>query len=224
MKTIPSITATVALLCGFGITPGTAAETLDQTGTRALLGEIAESRQSLGAVEVKFEERRESPLLREPAVSRGTLSIHPSGNFRREISGESVMVNDGETLWIHYPAFDEVEKYPVSSPGPAADLVSIISGGLRLQELEKKFRVEAVKSPAGTRLNMTPRGARLQRVIREMQIDLDPQNRLKRLEWSGARGERTTLDFANERSIPSGSEAFRFAPPSGANVVTPLGR
>lgn len=200
------------------------AQVIDEASTTKLLNEIAASRQALGAMEVKFTERRMSPLTKEPVVSQGILSLHPEGMFRREIQGQSTMINDGENLWIYYPAFGEVEKYSTSSPGPAADAVSILSGGLRLQELERQFRVTVERANDGVRLSLAPRTGRLRKLIRAMQIDLNTDYELIRLKWSGTHDEQTTLDFSEEKSIPAESDRFRFVPPDGANVIEPLGR
>lgn len=196
---------------------------LDGAATTRILNEIAAARELTGASEVRFTERRASPLTRDPMTSTGTLALHPDGRFRRETEGRSAMVNDGEYLWIYYPAFGEAEKYAIATPGPAADAVAILSEGLRLQDVERRFRVTVERTSAGVRLSLIPKAVRLRKLIRSMQIDLDDSLRLTRLEWLGGQGEKTVLEFSDERKLPVDSDRFRFSPLEGIKIVQPLG-
>ncbi len=196
---------------------------LDAASTTRILTDIAASRKIAGANEVRFTERRASPLTHEPMISTGTLALHPDGRFRRETEGRSTMINDGEYLWIYYPAFAEAEKYALATPGPAADAIAILSEGLRLQDVERRFRVTAERTGTGVRLTLTPKAGRLRKLIRTMLIDLDDSSRLTRLEWLGGQGEQTVLEFSDEQKLPADSDQFRFSPPEGINIVQPLG-
>lgn len=198
------------------------AEKLDAVATSALLNKITNSRISLGSMEVGFTEERTSPMARTPLVSAGTLALHPSGKFRREVTGQSIMVNDGEYLWIYYPSFHEVEKYAIASGGPAADVVAIISEGLQLHDLANQFVVTASRDAGRVVLELSPRGTRLKKLVRAMQIELDDQFRLVRLAWTSRGGDQTTVKFSDERAISSSDDKFRFSPPAESRVVTPL--
>jgi outer membrane lipoprotein-sorting protein len=199
------------------------AEELDGAATTRILDEIAASRKSTGASEVRFTERRASPLTRDPVTSTGILALHPDGRFRRETEGRSTMINDGEHLWIYYPAFGEAEKYAIATPGPAADAIAILSEGLRLHDVERRFRVTVERTSVGVRLELIPKAGRLRKLIRTMQIDLDDSLRLTRLECLGGQGEQTVLEFSDERKLPGDSDRFRFSPPEGIKIVQPLG-
>ena len=199
------------------------AEELDDAATKRVLADIAVSRKMTGASEGRFTERRASPLTRDHVTSTGILSLHPDGRFRRETEGRSTMVNDGEYLWIYYPAFGEAEKYAIATPGPAADAIAILSEGLRLHDVERRFRVIAERTSVGVRLTLTPKAGRLRKLVRTMHIDLDDSLRLTRLEWLGGQGEQTVLEFSDERKLPVDSDRFRFSPPEGIKIVQPLG-
>lgn len=199
------------------------ARTLDDAETTDLLARISERRTALGAMEVRFTERRESPLLREPSVSRGTLALHPDGRFRRTVDGQSVMVNDGSTLWVHYPEFNEVEKYSLEARGPAGELVGVLTDGMRLSDVTRRFRVSATEIDGGYELTLIPRSARLRRHVRELRVRINRDLQPVALAWAGGDSETTQVNLTGERSIPADSDLFQFSPPPDARVSTPLG-
>ncbi|MFY8215842.1 MAG: LolA family protein [Chthoniobacterales bacterium] len=200
-----------------------ASDVMDANSTADLLEQVAAAHVQNAAVEVDFTEERSSPMTRTPLRSSGTLSIHPDGRFRREVAGQSIMVNDGKNLWIYYPAFGEVEKYDITGAGPASDVVAVISGGLQLSGIEKQFTVKAERRGKEILLAMVPKVGRLRRMIRDMQIELDAEYRLQRLSWTGQRASTTSVTFSNERVIDADDPRFKFSPPANTRVVLPLG-
>jgi outer membrane lipoprotein-sorting protein len=133
------------------------------------------------------------------------------------------MIGDGQFLWIYYPTFSEVEKYTLSAAGPAAEAVAGMTSGLTLQGLQEQFRVQVFASNDGKVLVLVPKSGRLRRVMRELVIDIGSNQQARRIEWTSAKNEVTTLELSGERSIARDGDLFRFRPPEGTRVVTPLG-
>lgn len=196
---------------------------LSPTEATAYLEKLTGARKQHGAFQVDFQETRRSLLMREPVLSSGVLSVHPDGRFRLEVPGKSIMVNDGEFLWIYYPVFSEVEKYSLSAAGPAAETVAGMTSGLTLQGLQKQFRVQVFTRGDEKTLILIPKSSRLRRVMRELVIAIGPDDQAQKIEWTSAKDEVTTLELSGERPVAQDSEFFQFRPMEGTRVVSPLG-
>ena len=187
----------------------------------ALLARLAESRGGSG-MQANFREERRLALMEKPVIETGTVSFLPPNMFRREVNGGSLTVCNGDTLWIFYPQFREVEKYALSSNRPLRESIAAMTSGFGLQDLGKNYRVQAWQIADGYRMKLHPKTSSLRKAVTEIQVDISDHLYAKRVEISGAEGDRTTIIFFGERKVKLSSEDFRFQPPAGVRVSEPM--
>ena len=198
------------------------AQELSPEEASSLLAKLAASRRGAG-MQADFREERRIPLMKEKIVETGILSFLPPNCFRREVDGGSLTVCDGQTLWLYYPQFKEVEKYSLSSNSTLRDSVTAMTAGFGLQQLSESFKVRAWKTEGGTRVELVPRNPSLRKSVSSIQADISGELKARRLEIVGKGGERTTTTFSNERRANLTAAAdFQFRPPDGVSVSEPL--
>jgi outer membrane lipoprotein-sorting protein len=194
---------------------------LPSKDVEALLARLAESRGGSG-MQANFREERRLALMEKPVIETGTVSFLPPNMFRREVDGGSLTVCNGDTLWIFYPQFREVEKYALSSNRPLRESIAAMTSGFGLQELGKNYRVQAWQIADGYKIKLHPKTSSLRKAVTEIQVDISDQLYAKRVEISGAEGDRTTIIFSGERKVKLSPEDFRFQPPAGVRVSEPM--
>ena len=187
----------------------------------ALLARLVESRSGSG-MEAKFREVRRLALMEKPVIETGTVSFLPPDMFRREVNGGSLTVCNGDTLWIFYPQFREVEKYTLSSNRALRDSISAMTSGFGLQNLGDNYKVQASQTADGYRIKLLPKTSSLRKAVTELQVDISDQLYARRVEIFGAEGDRTTITFSDERKVKLSPEDFRFQPPAGVRVSEPM--
>ena len=187
----------------------------------ALLARLAESRGGSG-MQANFREERRLALMEKPVIETGTVSFLPPDMFRREVNGGSLTVCNGDTLWIFYPQFREVEKYTLSSNRPLRESISAMTSGFGLQDLGKNYRVQAWQTAEGYRIELHPKTSSLRKAVRAIQVNISDQLYARRVEIVGADGDRTTITFSGERKVKLSPEDFRFQPPAGVRVSEPM--
>src|SRR5438094_3121866 len=131
-----------------------------------------------------FQEERVIRLMKKPVVSAGTVWFQPPNKFRREVKGNSpsVTVSDGRDLWIYYPNFKSAERYPLSKGSPLDATVAAINSALNLENIETSFNISATKSDTGHELALLPRSAEMKRVFQKLDMRINSDFRLKRME------------------------------------------
>jgi outer membrane lipoprotein-sorting protein len=187
----------------------------------ALLARLAESRRGSG-MQANFREVRRLALMEKPVIETGTVSFLPPDMFRREVNGGSLTVCNGDTLWIFYPQFREVEKYMLSSNRALRDSISAMTSGFGLQSLGDNYKVQAWQTDDGYRIKLLPKSSSLRKAVTELQVDISDQLYARRVEIFGAEGDRTTITFSDERKVKLSPEDFRFQPPAGVRVSDPM--
>jgi outer membrane lipoprotein-sorting protein len=194
---------------------------LPPTEVEAFLARLAEKRGSSG-MQANFREERRLALMEKPVIETGTVSFLPPDMFRREVNGGSLTVCNGDTLWIFYPQFREVEKYALSSLRPLRESIAAMTSGFGLQDLGKNYKVQAWQTADGYRIKLHPKTSSLRKAITEIQVDISARLYARRVEIFGAEGDRTTITFSGERKIELSPEDFRFQPPAGVRVSEPM--
>lgn len=193
---------------------------LDEQETVNLLTRIANSRAG-HAVQADFVEKRTLPLWKEPVVEEGIIAFEPPENFLRKT--KNLTVCDGRTLWMFYPEFQQVEKYPLTGSGGPGQLFSALGRALQFQDIPRIFKVSATRLNDGFRLDLTPRSGPLRRILDSMTLELDNDLKLRFSLLVGSDGDRMETRYFHEKVLPLGSIDFSFTPPSSATVVAPLG-
>jgi chaperone LolA len=201
------------------------AQKLPDAEAQAWLQQLAATRSGDAVTQVNFRETRTSPLLQAPVTSDGTLQFQPPDRFRRETTGRngSVMVSDGTTFWIYYPAFLEAEKYSVKAGGgAAAAAMNALVAAFQARDLGKFFRCEVTRDVDSHRVTLEPRRRNERKFLATITLLIGPDQKLRHAAWTTPDGERTEVDFSGEHTIAHGD--FDFQPPKGTHVNTPLGR
>jgi len=192
---------------------------LNDSETAALVAKLAASRAGR-MVQADFVETKILPMWKEPVVESGTIAFEPPDHFLRKT--KNLIVSDGKTLWMYYPEFQQVEKYPLEGHGPG-QLFAALGQAFRFENLGSLFRISATRLDDGFRLDLTPRSGPMRRMLRSLVLDLDSSLRLRSSTMSGKDGDRIETRYSNEKLLPPGSVDFSFNPPASATVVAPLG-
>lgn len=195
------------------------AEALSEQETAALLAKIAASRAG-HAIEADFVEKRTLPLWKEPIVERGTIAFEPPDKFLRKT--KNLVVSDGTTLWMYYPEFRQVEKYPLQNGAGPGKLFAALGQALQFQKLAEIFRVSATTLQDGWELELTPKSGTLRRLLSSMTIQLDRALTLKSSVIRGKEGDCIETTYSAEKFLAPGAVDFSFTPPPSASVVAPL--
>lgn len=196
------------------------ARPLSDVETESLLSRISASRAGQ-AIEADFVEKRTLPLWSEPVVESGRIAFEPPDHFLRKT--KSLTVSDGRTLWMYYPEFQQVEKYPLSGGGGPGPLFAALGQVFQFRGIADVFKVSAIQREEGFRLILTPRSGPLRRMIQSMTLDLDSSLQLRSSLMIGKEGDRIETTYSGEKILPPGSIDFTFTPPASATVVAPLG-
>jgi hypothetical protein len=124
---------------------------------------------------------------------------------------------------MYYPAFQQVEKYAITSPRGPGELFAALTRIFQLENLETQFRVAATRDGDGYVLTLEPRGSTLRRMIRTITLRLDAGLRLRSSRITAENGDLTEAVYSNERFVVPGTIDFTFVPPDGADVISPGG-
>lgn len=192
---------------------------LNEADETALVAKLAASRAGR-MVQADFVETKTLPMWKAPVVESGTIAFEPPDHFLRKTN--NLIVSDGKTLWMYYPEFQQVEKYPLAGHGPG-QLFAALGQAFRFENLKALFRISATRLNDGFRLDLTPRSGPMRRMLQSLTLELDGSLRLRSSTMSGKDGDRIETKYSNEKLLPVGATDFSFKPPASATVVAPLG-
>lgn len=193
------------------------AQPMSEPETAALIARVAAARAGR-TVQADFVETKTLPMWKNPVVESGTIAFEPPSRFLRKT--ENLIVSDGTTLWMYYPAFQQAEKYPLDGRGPG-QIFAALGQALRFEDLDGLFRVSATRLPDGFRIDLLPRAGMLRRMVRSLSIELDSSLALRSSALTGKDGDLAETTYSNEKLLPAGSVRFTFEPPASATVVAP---
>ncbi len=173
-----------------------------------------------------FQEQRVIRLMKKPILSSGKVWFQPPNKFRREVTGSSpsLTVSDGRQLWIYYPNFKSAERYPLGKGSPLDSTVAAINSSLNLEDVENTFQIAAAKTGNGYELRLLPRAASMKRVFQKLELQINDQLRVERTDMLLPNGDRIVTTYSNQARGPVPASMFEFAPPTGTEVSTPLGK
>lgn len=209
------------LLCLIGLATTLQAQELSTNETSDLLDRLAETRKG-SSFQTDFREEKRLAAMEKTVVETGTLSFLPPDKFRREVPGKSVTVCDGQTLWLYYPEFNEVEKYSLNSSKALRESLAAMTAGLGLQDVSKNYVIQAWNEGDGYRLQLTPKNSALRKNVAKLTITLGANLSAQQIEIEGRKGEGSTITFSKERKASLSPSDFTFQPPQGASVSEPL--
>lgn len=195
---------------------------LSEADLKNLLAGIRKNR----STQADFQEQRMIRLMKKPILSSGKVWFQPPNKFRREVKGSSpsLTVSDGRQLWIYYPNFKSVERYPLGKGSPLDSTVAAINSSLNLENIENTFQITATKAENGYELVLTPRAPSMKRVFQKLDLQINDQLRVERTDMLLPNGDRIVTTYSNQTRGPVPASTFEFTPPPGTEVTTPLGQ
>jgi len=195
---------------------------VSEADLKNLLASIRQNR----ITQADFQEQRMIRLMKNPILSSGKVWFQPPNKFRREVKGNSpsLTVSDGRQLWIFYPGFKSAERYPLGKGSPLDSTVAAINSSLNLEDVENTFQIVAAKIENGYELRLMPRSPSMRRVFQKLDLRINDQLRVERTDMLLPNGDRIVTTYSNQTRGPVAASLFEFAPPSGTEVSTPLGK
>ncbi len=200
---------------------------LDEVATRALVEKIAARREAKPFLKADYREEKSGGILARPAVTSGKLWYAAPDKFRKESAGtgrESVVVSNGEILWMYYPAFQEAERYDLKKQKLLNQGIAAFTTGLDFARVGRDFTITADGNESGYMLQLAPKNAAIGRLFTQLTVHFDHDLLLESVETVSPRGEKIQTRLSNLQNEPIPAATFDFTPPAGANVTTPLGK
>jgi len=152
------------------------------------------------------------------SVSRGIVVVAKPSRMRwtYEAPEASVVVSDGETLWIYDPGFGEVQRMPVGDGFLSGAALQFLLGR---GEMERDFEVRLLSCGAeAVELELTPREPTSYEKLR---IVADPRSgNVSHTRIADLLGNVTEVAFSEiEVNLAPSADVFRFEPPAGVRVI-----
>lgn len=147
----------------------------------------------------------------------GTVSFAKPGKMRWSYEDPpSLLVSDGETLWIYDPAFNEVQKMSVGSQYLSGASIQFLLGA---GSIRRDFSIAVRVCSAGlVEMDLTPKEPA---TFERLAIVANPNTGdLIRTTIYDLLGNVTVVTFSNlETGLSLPPETFRFDPPEGVKVL-----
>lgn len=148
--------------------------------------------------------------------ARGQLALEAPRQFRWEVTSpyRQTIVADGSRVWVYEP---DLEQVSVRSQG-SAEAQSPLTVLTDLGQLDREFRAEEAGEREGLAwLRLLPREAEQGFEAAELGLAADG---LRTMLFRDQLGNTTTIRFADwQRNPKLATDAFRFTPPPGTDVV-----
>jgi chaperone LolA len=202
------------------------AEPLSPPGLKDLLEQIRQKRVISPDVQANFQEEKAIRLMNKPITSSGKVWFHAPNKFRREVTGNSpsVMISDGQQLWIYYPNFKSAEHYSLGKHSPLDSAIAAINTALNLENVEATFHIAGAKTDQGYDLELAPRTPSMKRLFQKFNLRINHELLAERTEMVQPNGDRIITTYSNQTRATIPASTFEFTPPAGTEVTTPLGR
>lgn len=214
---------TCALLVSFVFAAATAAAAeppLSDCAASAVAA-VQKRYEAVGDLRAEFEQESRSVALGGGApvtTSQGKVVFAKPGRMRwtYEAPEESLVVSDGEWMWIYDPNAKEAQKLPVAGGALSGAAVQFLLGD---GDLDASFRIAELTCDEGTaRLELLPREPA---PYERLRIAVDRKNGdLRETEVSDLLGNVTRVRFDDiETDTRPAPETFRFVAPEGVEVI-----
>lgn len=176
--------------------------------------------------EATFTEQRTSHLLNNPVNSEGAVWFRVPDKFRREVHtpSPSTTVSDGHTMWIFYPAFDEVELYTLGQRSFFDESLAALTAGLNFEHIDEYYNFQAFHDASGYRMELAPKKPALRKVVVQLVLILNNDFLPVRTEITLPKGDHLVTVYHNPHRPTLPASEFEFDPPPGAHVTRPLGK
>jgi outer membrane lipoprotein carrier protein len=214
------------LFCLLAGGPRAGAQEMTPAESAALLQQLHDVHAKQPDFQATFTETRTSHLLNKPVVSEGSIEFSVPDKFRREVRtpSPSTTVSDGHTMWIFYPAFNEVELYTLGQRSIFDESIEALTAGLNFEHIDEYYNFKAYKEAGGYRLDLVPKKPALRRMVEQITLELNGDYLPARTEITLPKGDHLTTEYHNARRPALPASTFEFAPPPGAHITRPLGK
>jgi len=221
----PLILRAVLLSLFIGGMSARAAE-LNPADRASLLQQLRDVHAKQPDFQATFTEQRTSHLLNQPVISEGSVYFSVPDKFRREVRtpSPSTTVSDGHTMWIYYPAFNEVEIYALGQRSFFDESLAALTAGLNFEHIDEYYNFRAYREPTGYRLELTPKKPSLRRVVEQLTLFLTNDFLPARTEITLPKGDHLSTVYHNARRHALSPSLFEFTPPPDAHITRPLGK
>jgi outer membrane lipoprotein carrier protein len=202
------------------------ADELSPAARTALLTQLGAAQGKEPNFQATFTEERTSHLLNKPVTSEGAVYFSVPDKFRWEIKtpSPSTLVSDGHTMWIYYPAFNEVEQYTLGQRSFFDQAVAALTAGLNFQHIDEYYNFRAYHEASGYRLELTPKKPALRKVVELLVLFLNDDFLPVRTEIAQPKGDHLSTIYHNPHRASVSAAQFEFTPPAGAHITRPLGK
>ena len=202
------------------------AEPLSAPAIKELLDHIRQKRTASPFVQADFQEEKSIRLMNKPVVSSGKVWFQPPNKFKREIKGSSpsIMISDGQQLWIYYPGFKSAEHYALGRRSPLDAALATLNTALSLDNVENTFQITGGKTDSGYQLELLPKTTSMKKMFQKFEIALNNDLHVDRTVMFQPNGDRVVTTYSNQSRAPIPAATFEFSPPPGTDVSTPMGK
>lgn len=203
------------------------AQPLDSAATKTLVEKIAALRQARPFIQASYHEEKSGGILARPSVSTGKMWYAAPDKFRKESRGagkESIIVSNGEILWMYYPAFQEAERYDLKKQKFISQGIAAFTTGLDFAQVDRDFTIQAEATPGGYSIQLAPKRGAISRMVTQLEVHFNKGLELQSVETVSTRGEKIKTELTDLSTEPVSAATFDFTPPAGANVTSPLGK
>lgn len=226
---VPGLCCVVVCVLAFCFVPGLLAaqasgNSLSSPQIAELVARVNAQHSESGMFVADFVEKRISPLLKEPVVSRGRIFFLPPLSYRKETEGSlsSLVVSNGRELWMAYPEWKEVELYSRRTAAPVFQAADAFASAFSPDSWDKIFRIHAQEIPGGFHLELLPRGS-LKKYLAGLEVWISEQRRITRLLLLFSDGGSVTLDLTNANWVTANPSLFEFQAPEDYKLSRPFG-
>lgn len=215
----------VILFTLLGLACAVQASPMSQSDIEQLVQKLQALHQSEPSIEANFREERHTALLKDPLVTQGKVWFTLPDKVRREVSGSrpSTTIIDGNKMSIYYPSFQQLEVYDLERKPMLRDSIQAIAAGLNFQKVTSYYNIEGSKEGNVYRLVLTPKTSNMRRLLKSVDLTIDQNLSPTEVQVLDAKGEKVLVNYTNVRRGSVPDSTFRFTPPAGTTVTTPLG-
>ena len=169
-----------------------------------------------------FTQTYEGALLRRKATESGTVHIKKPGKMRWEYAApeKKLVVSDGQTMFMYFPADKQVMKNPVPEHDEATSAILFLMGkGDVARDFTVRFGEKRPDDSAYV-LRLDPRTRQAE--YDWLQVTADRNTlQIRELSWGDAQGGRNTIAFSNfKENVGLADTLFQFTVPRGTEVIT----
>ena len=185
---------------------------------QAAVNAVQERYDGVSDIRARFEQTSESALDGSRRESRGNVVLAKPGRMRwsYEAPAPSLVVSDGETLWLFDPSFGEAQKLPAGEGFLSGAAARFLLGE---GEIARDFEVTALDcDERAARLELVPRApASYEKVQLQVDSSTGDIHSTRILDLLGNVSTVTFLDLRSNTHPPAST--FRFEPPEGTKVI-----